>query len=383
MTYQTLIWKISGIVSCLSLLTLFGFWYSLEFERDLHAISSSEKTTIELYDTAAVDHHIQKWNAQNKNDDWPLHVVPTGLFIQSIRFENAMEVSLTGYVWQKYTDGQDDGISRGFVFPESIDSADTAVQEEVYRSKQGNTEIVGWYFERILRQNFDYSEFPLDYKTIWIRMWHQDFSRNVVLVPDLEAYKATSITDIFGIDQDIVLSGWRLLNTYFSFSYKDYDTNFGLGDYVGQHNFPELHFQILVKRKILNALVIFGGPMLVVLALLFALLMATSVKEDSMEVSGFSIMNSYASYTALLFVVLLAHIDLREQYPVNEVFYIEYLYMVLYLIIILLTLNTHYCRGRNNIISRLLHENDHLMVKALFWPATLVSLNIITWIVMF
>jgi len=317
-------------------------WIGLSQERSLTMVKNIEKVTHELTSQQAVDSELAPWKTQSKKNSTELLQIPTGFFIQSIYFESANNILISGYIWQKYTLGKHDHVARGFIMPESIKSAGSAVTREIYRKKEGNNELIGWYFERVINQNFKYTKFPLDFKTVWIRLWHQDFYRNIVLVPDLNSYDSTKVSDNFGIDADIVLSGWSMINTFFSYSFKSYDTNFGFNDYIGKNDFPELHYNLLLKRKIINPLIVYIAPMLVVLTLLFAVLMTTSSNKDSIEKSGFTILESYASYTGLLFVILLAHIDLRNKLPVNSIFYIEYFYIMLYLIILLLTFNTHF-----------------------------------------
>lgn len=62
----------------------------------------------------------------------------------------------------------------------------------VYRKEQGNEIVFGWYVNTSLRQTFDYSHYPFDRQDIWLRLWHLNFDRNVILVPDLKAYDAVN-----------------------------------------------------------------------------------------------------------------------------------------------------------------------------------------------
>jgi hypothetical protein len=174
-------------------------------------------------------------------------LIPTGLFIQSVAFVTANDANITGYVWQKYRAGIPASVSRGFVFPEQVSSSDTVIQE-AYRRMEGDVEVIGWYFDVTVREPFDYSKYPLDTQDIWLRIWHQDFHRDVVLVPDLTAYDSTGIHDIFGVDADLVPGGWTIADTFFSYRRMTYDTNFGIADYVGQRDFPELYFTVTLRR---------------------------------------------------------------------------------------------------------------------------------------
>ncbi len=121
----------------------------------------------------------------------PQRQVPTGIFLQSLEFTSSNNVDLTGYLWQSYPacgagaiDPEcDDPLEQGVIFPEAI----SASLEEAYRAVEGDREIVGWYFEVTLREPFEYSRFPLDRQVVWLRIWHKQFHRDIVLTPHLDA----------------------------------------------------------------------------------------------------------------------------------------------------------------------------------------------------
>ena len=159
----------------------------------------------QLFDDAAAQRFLQ--THANDEVEPPLYI-PTGIFLQSFQFVNATEVNITGYIWQRYTKGIHDDLSRGFVLPEAVNSGDNIKAKQAYKRISGKTEVIGWYFESTLRQSFDYSKYPLDHKTLKIRLWHKDFNRNVILVPDCGAYVSTGPKDAFGFDERIELGGW-------------------------------------------------------------------------------------------------------------------------------------------------------------------------------
>ena len=126
--------------------------------------------------------------------------VKTGVYLQSVEFEQANNIKVSGYVWQRYEKGKHKGLSRSFVLPE----AETPHIEEVFRdlvdpydpdchaeneTARDCEEVIGWYVFSDLRQAFDYSLYPLDSQNVWLRLWHGDFRENVILTPDLDAYE--------------------------------------------------------------------------------------------------------------------------------------------------------------------------------------------------
>ena len=80
-----------------------------------------------------------------------------------------------------------------------------------------NYPLIGWYFEANLRQPFSYKDYPIDHKTVWVKLLPKDFYSNVTLVPSFNSYDSTSLYSIFGISKDIVLTGWEINETFFDY----------------------------------------------------------------------------------------------------------------------------------------------------------------------
>ncbi|WP_460997345.1 ligand-gated ion channel [Simiduia litorea] len=316
------------------------------------------------------------------NDSSPLYI-KTGLFIQSLNFSNSSDVNLSGYLWQHYEDGVHDAFKpaeneAGFIFPEQVMTGSDIPPSLAYRYKTENGEVLGWYFEATLRQNFDYDKYPFDHKTVWIRLWPKAFSSNLVLVPDFDSYNATGINDTFGIDDSIVLGAWNRENTYFDYKNYSYTTNFGIPDYTGQHNWPELHFNIVIKRKFSNAFTIYLLPLLLVATLLFAALLTVSEDDTKANRLGFNASGFMGACSALFFVVMLAHIQLREKFAAAGVVYIEYFYILMYGLLVAATANTYLFSVRAPILARVVCYQDNLIAKVAYWPILLLSLTAIT-----
>ena len=311
----------------------------------------------------------------------PTMKVKTGIFIQSLKFFNSTEVSITGYIWQRYQDGVHDSIKPGpgevgFILPEQVDSSFDP--REVYRVRTAAEEIIGWYFEATLRQPFDYATYPFDHKTVWVRMWHTQFSRNIILVPDFGAYLATGLDDIFGIEKNIVLDTWERENTYFDYSLSSYDNDFGIPDYIGQQGFPELHYNFVVKRKFENAFIVYLLPLFLVATLLFAGLLTVSADDELSRRLGFDTASFIAGCSVLFFVVMLAHIQLREQFAGSSIVYIEYFYILMYVLLVLATANTYLFSIRPKRGCNFILYQDNILVKVGYWPIVLSCMIFIT-----
>jgi len=376
---QTNWWFLSVAVSTLLIFVLVSLWVQMN-EYDVEPP--------QLVNESATNEYLKEyWEAPlnlSSPGAKPTIKIKTGIFIQSLQFFNSSEVHLTGYIWQRYTDGVHDEIKPkkgeiGFILPEQINSGSDIKPREVYRVADGNDEVIGWYFEATLKQPFDYTLYPFDNKTVWVRMWPKQFSQNIVLVPDFESYKATGEHDIFGIEENIVLGTWVRKNTYFDYKLSSYDTDFGISDYIGQSGFPELHYNFVVKRKFENAFIVYLLPLFLVATLLFAALLTVSAKEELSSKLGFSTSGFIGASSALFFVVMLAHIQLREQFAGASIVYIEYFYVLMYGLLVTATANTYLFSINATRWSRVISYNDNIIPKVAYWPLVLGSLILITW----
>ncbi len=341
----------------------------------------------QLTDAGAVDEYLQThWHKADGDGrgSAAAESLETGLFIQSLYFNNSTEVKITGYLWQKYDNQtQAELIPKpgdvGFIFPEQVDSGNSPIEK--YRLVEGGETLVGWYFETLVRQPFDYSLYPFDHKTVWLRVWPRDFSSNIVLIPDFEAYEKTGVDDVFGIDEGIVLGTWERENTYFDYHFSSYNTNFGIDDYVGKNNFPELRYNVVIKRKFQNAFIVYLLPLLLVAILLYSALLTVSDDNDLFEKFGSNVTGFIGGCSALFFVVMLAHIQLREQFSGSSIVYIEYFYILMYVMLVVATANTYLFSVRSNIFNGLVLYRDNMIPKVLYWPCVLSALIVITYCV--
>jgi hypothetical protein len=188
---ETLCWRISISTSAVLLLLLILLWW--------WADSSYHPNVSQAVDEKSVHQFLDDLSASIAEPPTvkPIYL-PTGVFLESVKFVNANDVQVSGYIWQVYHDDVHAGLSRDFVLPEIVDSAGTARKEVAYSRRIGKQQVIGWYIEATLRQKFVYSKYPFDHKTFWLRLWHKDFDRNIVLIPDFKSYtQRTNLGDIF------------------------------------------------------------------------------------------------------------------------------------------------------------------------------------------
>ncbi|MGV6802572.1 MAG: hypothetical protein ACWA49_00080 [Ruegeria sp.] len=367
MTVEKKVWIFSGALSLVLTVVLFKLWIALNhFEGD----------PTQLPDQSAVDRYLSSL------DNAPAYRVKTGVFIKSFSFVGASDIHVTGYVWQHYKTGTHDAIKpgpeeAGFLLPEAVDVGNGVIHE-AYRMPEKGGELIGWYFEQTLRQSFDYTSYPFDHKTVWVRFWPGRFDVNVALVPDLAAYPATGPDDIFGIDNRIVMGTWERENTYFDYKLSDLDTTLGIGQNEFQTNLPELHYNFVIKRNFANAFVVHMIPLIVVTMLLFGAVMTVTRKPSLVERHDFSTSSVIGTCSVLFFVILLAHVQLREGFAGSPVIYMESFFFLMYFMLLVVSVNTYLFASESVPSLWIIHYKDNLIPKAAFWPFVLICMVAIT-----
>ena len=319
-----------------------------------------------------------------QREEIPLFI-PTGIYIQSISFDSSTGgIAINGYLWQRYTIGIHDGIDREILIPGS----DSFELEEPLVTRSGNTDLVRWGFKTTLYQDFDFSRYPFGREYVQIQLRHKQFTRNIILVPDLESYKLINPNAWPGLQNDIFLHGWNINKSYFSYKYENYSTSFGLTDYAGLTDFPELFFTIEISKQIFGAIISHALPLVVVALLLFALLLLST----NMEVGKLEVVEAIAACAGFFLVIVFSHLGIRESFAVQDIIYLEYFYYVTYVLILFTVANyviiaSHKQKQRYaftkdmaeaSFLIRILRYHDNLFVKILYWPLSQLAVLVLT-----
>ena len=85
---------------------------------------------------------------------------------------------------------------------------------------------------------------------------------------------------------------------------------------------------------------------------------------------GFNAAGTIASSGAFIFILLLDQVNLRNTIAVAGIVYIEALYFVLYIIILLVTINALLIASNMNLT--ILRDRDNLIPKLMYWPTLLI-----------
>jgi len=293
--------------------------------------------------------------------------ISTGIFLQSIEFLTANDVAITGYIWQKTSGPDDKKDYLGFSFP---DAKETEIQTAYMHNDSG---VVRWHFKTTLRQKFEYSRYPFDREDLWIRLWSNS-SKESVLVPDFDSYKSLIPEIIPGMESSILLGGWKPQKTFFSYRVNSYTTDFG-GENFSNSNVPELYFNVDFKRDFRTPFESDLLPVIVVIVLLFSVLTLIT-KGESRQHFGFSSHGVLTYCTTLFFTLILAHSSLRNKIPIDSTIYLEYFYFIMYLAILVVSLNS--IAFASNLSIPFIDKKDNQYVKILYWPVLTGILLLIT-----
>lgn len=320
------------------------------------------------------DADVEEYLEQNVPEGTDLITVPTGIYLQSLEFLSGDNIQLSGFYWQRFGPDIPEDFERGLAFPEAI--RDAYKQTEAYRYTDGDVETIGWYFETIIREPFDYTFFPFDRQDAWIRLWSRDFTYDVSLVPDFSSYASMDPRTLPGIEQDFVYSGWTPRLSGFSMAVLEYTSSFGVGDAEHVEWMPELYFNLVLSRK-------FVGPFfehfifaLAVAVVLYGLLVLTTDDENLKSRFQLTTAGVLAACSGLIFAVILKHNQLRSVLGTRGISYIEIIPILLYLAIAAVIINAILLASPLKL--RLIHHRNNLWPVLLYWPILLGTVLLAT-----
>jgi hypothetical protein len=356
------LWAVASLASVLLVVGIGFIWYlaqAASFREGAGSATMVDKAGLHQFLSANAK---QRLLSQKK----PPIYVPTGIVIESIEFLGASNVILTGHIWQKYDDDLHKGISRDFILPE-VQSPSII---EAYRHKENKTEVIGWSFEGTVHQPHDYSNYPLDRRKINLLIQHKDFDKNVILTPDLKAYKWVNPNARPGLKRDLVLSDWNIRRSFFNYRTLNYDSHFGTdNDVIGEMNFPNLYFSVFMQRDFLTKRSLLELPSLSVLVLIVVGILLFAFLLLLGKVGTFA--NLLAPLGVLFIGLLLAHIGLRKAVPASGILYIEYYYLVMYIAVLAVVAGYFLFHANKNLF--FIQYREGLVAKLLFWPLILGS----------
>ncbi|WP_452219784.1 PDC sensor domain-containing protein [Lacinutrix salivirga] len=361
------IWILSLFGSLILLANVFYIGYLEHVEKDIYSITQSPP----IIDNTTLSAIINSENLKRRTNGLDQQIViPTGVYLEELSFEDSYNINLSGNIWQKYPKDKLKEISEGFRFPQASPFAEAVYIQETYRVENDKDVLIGYEFRLTAKLNFIYSKYPFDKRNINLEIQPLNHGDNLLFVPDLDSYKVTNPSQKSGISPNISLSGNKILESYFSYNYFTYDNNFGFEDASTFNNVPELHFNVNIKRVLINAFVTYLIPIFVTLIMMFIMIYASNKRNS--EDADTSIVQGM---TAFFFVLVFSHIDLRKNIETAELIYMEYFYFITYFMIILSTYNLiMYTKPKASWFD----YKNNLIIKSLFWPTFLILVLLVS-----
>ena len=299
--------------------------------------------------------------------------VPTGVLIDSLRFDGGTDVEVSGYIWQKFAAQTPADIDRGVALAGV--AAQTLGEPQVQELEDGDT-VVRWPFSVAQRVRFENSKYPLMREQIPLRVVPRSRSSRVMLVPDLEAYPFLSPTTQPGLDDNVFLPGWTITRTFFELREIEAATDFGLGSTASSESYPSLFFNIEVRKEFIDTFVSNLVPLIIVAVVVFLVLMIIEREEEQILLMRAGPGFNLSICGTLLFVAVFSHIGARQKIAAQEIIYLEYFYVVMYFALLWVAIDSIlYVRWTK---SKFIQYEKNLFPKVLFWPVTLGSLWLIT-----
>ena len=353
------------IANAVLIIALSSSWYIIKKTTTVER----ESRTI-ITDQSSLNKFLNDLNeeAQRKHEAPPVNI-PSGILLYSLANTGHDTITVSGYLWNKYNTALQTNIIRGMDLPQ----ATRMIYGTPLLSKSGDEETSTWNIQGTMYQEQKYEKFPFDQQQIRIMLEHKDIEKNIILTPDLIAYKKISPEATPGLDKDFSLSGFTIEQTFFEYQKVDPNANFGFKEYGKVTDNYHLIYNIIINRNLINPFVIYVLPLLVILFSLFTTLLI--IKKTT---SPFSILSGYSG---LFFALILLQRSLREQYPSASSLYMEYAFFYTYITIILLILHTlimYYYKQWDFFQNKSLY-----CMRILFWPFQFIMWLITTLIIFY
>ncbi|MEB3198634.1 MAG: hypothetical protein VKP62_15665 [Candidatus Sericytochromatia bacterium] len=294
--------------------------------------------------------------------------VRTGLYVRTVEFNSEQDVRLGGTIWQRFKLGEDDAVPRGVRFPESI-SRNSASLVEVMRKRINGYEVVGWDFDQVIRSPKRFEAYPLNDILLALHIWPQELTGQVMLVPDLDAYPLMDPQVRPGVDTHLVTTR-PLEESFFGLKSLAFGTNFGDPKFAGELRYPELAYIMNFRNDMYVPVFANLFPILMIAILLFATLMNQSKTPGNWGVFGM--------VSGLFFSLAVAQVKLREMFETETLVYLEQFYVVLYVALALVCLNTLLLSRPPEQRPAWVAYRENLLPRVLFWPVLTGTLACLT-----
>lgn len=299
------------------------------------------------------------------NEPAPI-AIPTGLEISSIHPLEKGGLKISGFIWQYYDAIKHKDIKPGVLFTQASNKTDLV---KLYETKIGLTTIIGWDFFVEIPYEWNESLYPLDTNKISLEIEHPDLSKNIIPVPDLASYQNMYAASLPGIGENAQFFGFNIILSSFSFKNVKPKTTYGVESFGRPTAHFSFNFNIIVARNILNAILIFFLPILIIMFSIYCFFnLSENLKLD--------LDKTLTAYTGLLLTIIFLHRMMREQTATAKIMYIEYFFLSTYVTILILT--AHIFFQQTDFGKKKWYKKLALWYQDLFWDIQMLIAIILT-----
>ncbi len=349
----------------ISLVLVAAIGYTWKFALD-HDSETTNRVNL-VNDPASLANYQDRVRQEAKNRllDPPVFI-PTGIFIDSAGFSEFGELSLRGRVWQRYDPSRHADIERGVTLAEA---AFLTIGEPRITHLENGQEVQLWPLEATIRAHLDFTKYPLMNEQFRLRLEPVEANRRVMLVPDLSSYDILTPSARPGLDDNVYFAGWEIMRTFFEYQVKQLGTNFGRGSLETVERTASLYYNIDVTKNFMDAFISHLVPVIIAAIVVFFVLLIADHDSKRIKLMRTGVGFTLSMSATLLFVIVFSHIGMRQSIASEDIVYLEYFYIVMYLALVWVSVDAILLLDSEKY--RFIHYQANLLAKVLFWPVIL------------
>jgi len=366
------LWLFSFFVGSLLFLNIVFIWY-LNINENLY-VEDDQQTKI--LSTTTVNNYLdaRRNQLQQINASKKIVEIPTGIFLYDIDFKNAYDVAVIGKIWQKIPDSFELKNETTFIFPQASAVGISVRTRPMSKKHIDDYWLYSYDFNATIQFDFDYLKFPLNFKKLDLQITYPHINDNVVLTPDIQSYEFIDPSLKPGISNDIYMPNSKVLKSYFSFHEHNFFANFGNKKLNALKETSVLTFNVLIKNIIISSIISNIIPLFIIAIMIFLLPFTVSKKDGEVkEGASLSIIQAAGGF---FFVLLLSHIQLRNNIETPGLIYLETFYFVMYFMLAIMSTAVMLFLKTND--HPILEYKHNLIFKISYWPLLLFLIYLIT-----
>ena len=371
------LWRFSLLTSFLFLLNIVFLWY-INHNSD-YIFKHTDK--LKIVNRITIDNYLKERDTKLKKISPKLQTVevPMGIFLYDIDFLDAYNVAVIGKIWQKIPDTLKNVQDVNFVFPQAAAEGISVRIRPISKKHIDDYWLYRYDFNATLQFDINYLKYPLNLKTLDLQVTYPNFEDQVVFTPDIESYIIINPSSKPGISSDIYMPDSEILSSYYSFEEHNFNTVMGDEYYEGLNDTPVLTFNILIKNVIINAIITNIIPIFIIAVMVFLLPFTVDKKDGEIKEGG--ALNIIQASAGFFFILLLAHIQLRNEVETPGLTYIELYYFVMYFMLAIMSAAVLLFLKTNKY--PVLEYKHNLIFKISYWPFLLLSIYFITFFIFY